>query len=413
MKYDHRDLPIQQKSGVTIGMSMTEKQGGSDVRLNTTTASPIESHRQGPGCSYSLRGHKWFTSAPMSDAFLTLAKVAGSEALSCFIVPRWLPDGSRNEGFRVMRLKDKLADRANASSEVEYEGAWAQMIGGEGLGVKTIIEMVQSTRLDCTLGSAAGARRALQQQCIIVKADIRVGPHRAAPDEEPAGGPVVEAEAHTMLAFHMASAFDKWHNEGSEADRDVFRIGVSVSKYFVTKRLPALTYECLEVFGGNGFVEDFPMSRLFRHSPLNSIWEGSGNVIALDVLRGSKQLPMLWKDILLCEGADSGLDQYLKVLERDIQKLLKMNPLEAQRHARNLVDRLAMAMEASALIRFGDSKVAESFIDILLCEGADAGLDQYLKALERDVQKLLNMNLLEAQRHARNLVDRLAMAMEA
>lgn len=366
--YDPSNKPIEEKLGVTIGMSMTEKQGGSDVRSNTTTAKPVNPQATCEGSPYLLTGHKWFTSAPMSDAYLTLATASDTSAPSCFLVPRWLPDGSRNSGFQVMRLKDKLADRANASSEVEYRDAYGVMLGAPGKGVKTIIEMVQSTRLDCTLGSAATNRRALQLALNHTSERSAFG-HRLI--DQPLMRSVladlcIESEAHTLTAMRMAAAFDRYYDSTDSADeqeKNTFRIGVTVSKYFVTKRSPAFVYECMETMGGNGFVEDFPMAKLFRHSPLNSIWEGSGNVIALDILRGFAAVPALMADISSCRGADSRLDSYVQHLERSLMRVGK-DPLSAgsQRAARNLVDRLAVAMQASIMIRFGDARVAQAFL---------------------------------------------------
>lgn len=374
--YDPRDVPISEKAGITIGMSMTEKQGGSDVRANRTTATQLSS---GNEVEYELNGHKWFTSAPMCDAFLTLAQVPSqddnsksSNAPTCFLVPRWKPDGTRNSGFQVMRLKNKLGDLANASSEVEYRDAYAIRVGPIGRGVRTIIDMVQSTRLDCTLGSAAAARKAVQ-----VAINHTVG--RSAFGQTLITHPLmrnvladlcVESEAHTLTAMYMARSFDRHYNRDITEQEHfpvnnsaVMRAGVSVAKYFVTKRLPGFTYECMEVMGGNGYVEDFPMARLFRQSPLNSIWEGSGNVIALDILRAHKELPALIQDISCCKGSDRRLDAYLEALTHSVEVVLK-DPmsLQAQRGARNIVDRLAVAMIASVQLRFGDPQMAEAYI---------------------------------------------------
>ena len=263
--YDSRDVPIEQKTGITAGMSMTEKQGGSDVRSNTTMATPMNPNKTGQGSEYVLNGHKWFTSAPMCDVFLTLSKTtSNSKSPSCFLVPRWLPNGDRNEGFRVMRLKDKLADRSNASSEVEYDNAHAVMVGEEGKGVKTIIEMVQSTRLDCALGSAGMGRRALHET-------LHYTANRSAFGAKLQDLPLmqnlladlcVEAEANTLMSMKMSHLYNHSNMMDAEEEskavmedenmspddaRNLFRIGVAISKYFITKRLPNYVYECMEV----------------------------------------------------------------------------------------------------------------------------------------------------------------------
>ncbi|GMI26273.1 hypothetical protein TeGR_g5509 [Tetraparma gracilis] len=280
--YDGRNLPMSEKTGITVGMSMTEKQGGSDVRANTTTATPT-----GRLGEHSLVGHKWFTSAPNSDCFLTLAKVDGK--VSCFVVPRWLEDGwvggeggkSRfNEGLQFQRLKDKLGDKSNASSEVEYRGAIGYLLGEIGRGVPDIIEMVHHTRLECALGSAGAMQRALSLA-------VHHAKHRDAFGSALVDQPLmqllladlaVESKAATLMAIRLARGF--------EEEDDVFaRVAVAASKYHVCKRQPAFAYECLEILGGNGYCETFPLARMFRASPLNSVWEGSGNVMALDVLR--------------------------------------------------------------------------------------------------------------------------------
>lgn len=276
--YDPACRPAAEKAGVTIGMAMTEKQGGSDVRANSTRAQPV-----GEEGWYRIDGHKWFCSAPMCDAFLTLAYADGG--LTCFLVPRWLPDGTRNAGFRVMRLKDKLGDRSNASSEIEYHGALAQRVGPDGRGVATIIQMVQHTRLDCVTGSAAQMRFALANA-------LWHTAHRSAFQkrliDQPAMAAVLadlalESEAATATALRLAQAFD---------DNDpLARLLTPVAKYWVCKRAPGMVCEAMEAHGGVGYVENGPMPRLFRQSPLNAIWEGSGNVIALDVLRAMAREP--------------------------------------------------------------------------------------------------------------------------
>lgn len=321
--YDPRDVPISEKSSITMGMSMTEKQGGSDVRANTTVAQ-FETSSPSGHKAFLLKGHKWFTSAPMSDAFLTLAKTRVDAPPSCFLVPRWRFDGTRNSGFKVMRLKQKCGDRSNASSEVEYDGAWGLLLGEESRGVKTIIEMVNCTRMDCTLGAAGGSRKALMLALNHAASRNAFG---ASLNAHPLMQNVltdlcVEAEAHTLTAFHMAQLFSDFESKvisgGSDCDRagELFRTAVSVAKYYVTKRQPNFVYECMEIMGGNGYVQDFQMESLFRQSPLNSIWEGSGNVMALDVLRAYKSLPLLLDSIAEPKGVDSSFDNYMKVIQK-------------------------------------------------------------------------------------------------
>ncbi|PRY92040.1 putative acyl-CoA dehydrogenase [Hasllibacter halocynthiae] len=305
-RYDPANAPAAGKAGATIGMAMTEKQGGSDVRANTTRAHPVGDDE------YELVGHKWFCSAPMSDAFLTLAYAPGG--LTCLLVPRWRPDGTKN-AVHLMRLKDKLGDRSNASSEIEYQGAWARRVGEEGRGVRTIIDMVQGTRLDCIAGSAGGMRAALTEALWHAR-------HRSAFQkrliDQPAMRGVLadlclEAEAATALMLRVARAFDAAPADGAEAA--FARIATPIAKYHVCKRQPGFVYEALEAHGGAGYVEEGPMPRLFRQSPLNAIWEGSGNVIALDVLRalsrGPEALEVLRGALAAARGRDGRFDDRL------------------------------------------------------------------------------------------------------
>ena len=371
--YDPSNQPIELKSGITIGMSMTEKQGGSDVRSNTTIAKPEDDRQTGCGNSYLLKGHKWFTSSPMSDSFLTLSKTINkSDQLSCFLVPRWCSNGKRNSSFNIMRLKNKLGDRANASSEVEYNDAWALMIGEEGNGIKTILQMVQFTRLDCIIGAAGGSRRALQLA-------LNHANTRSAFGSKLIKQPLMEnlladlcitAEACTLSAIRMCEAFSD-SEKGDAHATDLFRIGVAILKYYCTKLQPNFTYECLEIFGGNGFTSDFPIEKLFRHSPLNSIWEGSGNVMTLDVLRASNCLPSLLKEIKSSKGMDSTFDSYIKSIESSLPSLLYQNNdiktmLEAQRAGRYITDRLALALIGSIMLRYGHERTAKAFIETRL-----------------------------------------------
>ncbi|MFF5077828.1 isovaleryl-CoA dehydrogenase [Actinoplanes sp. NPDC000266] len=330
------------KRGLIAGMGMTEKQGGSDVRANTTKA---EKSNDG---TYRLTGHKWFTSAPMSDLFLVLAQA--DQGLSCFLVPRVLPDGTRNV-FRIQRLKDKLGNRSNASSEPEFDGTTAWLVGPEGQGVRTIIEMVAMTRLDCVTGSAAGMRAALSQA-------IHHTRHRSAFGGPLAGKPVmravladmaIESEAATLLAMRLAGAVDR----GEQAFQ---RLAVAAGKYWVCKRQPVLVGEALECLGGNGYVEDSGMPRLYRDAPLNSIWEGSGNVQALDVLRTLRKEPDALAAFLAETEAATGADRRL---DAAITALKNERPDEAD--ARRVVERLALVLQGSLLVRHAPPEVADAF----------------------------------------------------
>ena len=372
-------------------MSMTEKQGGSDVKANTTRAVPENTSHTGEGHAYRLWGHKWFTSAPMCDGFLTLAKVSSTNELSaeslaqtrstCFLVPRWLPDGSRNSGFRVMRLKDKLADRANASSEIEYHGAYGQMLGEEGKGLQTILQMVQMTRLDCTLGAAGGARKSLSLALNHAQGRSAFGlPLIQQPMMQNVLTDLcITAEACTLSAMRMATAHARstcgiaagFSSDQVKHEADLFRVGVAILKYYCTKQQPQFTYECMEVFGGNGFTEDMPMAKLFRHSPLNSIWEGSGNVMALDVLRASSSLPAFLQEMSSgLKGIDPYFTQYCVDLSRILKSIQQLTEAqhsagEGQRYARFLVDRLAIGFQASLLLKYGNANgaAASAFIE--------------------------------------------------
>ncbi|MGH3647436.1 MAG: acyl-CoA dehydrogenase family protein [Micromonosporaceae bacterium] len=341
------------KRGILAGMGMTEKQGGSDVRTNTTVATPTAE----PGV-YTLRGHKWFTSAPMCDVFLVLAQAP--EGLSCFLVPRILPDGSRNT-FRIQRLKDKLGNRSNASSEPEFDGTVAWLVGPEGRGVKTIIEMVNYTRLDCVANTATLMRKAL------VEAAHHVA-HRSAFGARLIDQPLmrnvladlaVESEAATTLTLRLAGAADR-AIRGDEGERAFRRIATAIGKYWVTKRGPDFTAEALECLGGNGYVEDSGMPRLYREAPLLSIWEGSGNVNALDVLRALGSEPAtaeaLLTELSAVRGADARLDAVLVRIERELSD---RDAIESR--ARRLVELMALALQGSLLVRHAPAPVADAF----------------------------------------------------
>ena len=354
--YDPRNVSALEKPGAIAGMGMTEKQGGSDVRANTTRA---ERTGDGTDGTWALTGHKWFCSAPMSDIFLVLAQAPGG--LSCFLVPRWLPDGDRNEGFRVMRLKDKLGNRSNASSEIELDGAVAWLVGEEGRGVRTIIDMVAHTRLDCVLGATSTMRQATAQA-------LHHAAHRSAFGSTLVDQPLmrvvladlaVESEAATVTAMRLARAFDD-AARGDEAAGAVRRIATAVGKYWTCKRLPTHVGEALECLGGNGYVEESIMPRLFRESPLNGIWEGSANVICLDVLRAMAREPVALEafvgEIDAARGADARLDATVARVRHELGDLVG---IEAR--ARRVVGAMGLALQGSLLVRFGHPAVAEAF----------------------------------------------------
>jgi putative acyl-CoA dehydrogenase len=362
--YDGADRPAHEKAGNIAGMGMTEKQGGSDVRANTTRAEPAADG------TWRLTGHKWFCSAPMSDVFLMLAQAPGG--LSCFLVPRWLPDGTRNAGFRLMRLKDKLGNRSNASSEVELDGAVAWPVGEEGRGVRTIIGMVTHTRLDCVLGATATMRQATVQA--VHHATHRRAFGRALVDQPLMGNVLadlaLESEAATVTALRLARAFDEADRGDEQADA-FRRLATAVAKYWVCKRQPMHVGEALECLGGNGYVEESIMPRLFRESPLNGIWEGSGNVMCLDVLRAMAREPATL-DAFLAEvdparHAEARLDAAVTALQKELTDL---DAIEAR--ARRIVERMALVLQASLLVRHGPPEVADAFVASRL--DGDAGL---------------------------------------
>ncbi|HEV7772799.1 MAG TPA: acyl-CoA dehydrogenase family protein [Conexibacter sp.] len=356
-QYDPRDVPADEKAGALCGMGMTEKQGGSDVRTNATIATPIGDG--GPGSEYELFGHKWFTSAPMCDLFLVLAQVEDA-GISCFAMPRWRPDGSRND-FQLQRLKDKLGNRSNASSEIEFRGAWAQLIGEPGRGVPTIIEMVNHTRLDCVAGSAAGMRWA-----------VSLATHHAAYRsafgrlliEQPLMTNVladlcVESEAATLSAMRLARAYDK--AGAGDADAQAFkRIATAVLKYWVCKRTAPHAAEALEVLGGNGYVEESGLPRLYREAPLNSVWEGSGNVMCLDVLRAllkePEAAPALFAELAETDGADPRLDAHVAKLRVELADFA-----DIELRARRVVEAMALALQGSLIVRYSPKPVADAF----------------------------------------------------
>ncbi|MGW0561839.1 acyl-CoA dehydrogenase family protein [Streptomyces sp. NPDC003016] len=338
------------KAGALLGMGMTEKQGGSDVRANTTSAQPLAGEGE-----YLLTGHKWFCSAPMSDGFLVLAQAPGG--LSCFLVPRVLADGTRNV-FRIQRLKDKLGNRSNASSEVEFDGTWARLVGEEGRGVRTIIEMVAATRLDCVVGSAALMRQSVAQAA-------HHAAYRGAFGSKLIDKPLMrnvladlalESEAATTLAMRLAAAYDS----DTEQDRAFLRLAVPAAKYWVTKRCTPVAAEALECLGGNGYVEESGMPRLLREAPLNSIWEGSGNVQALDALRALQREPQALNAFLTEIGRARGADHRLDAAVKDLlTELADLEGLEGR--ARRVVERMALVLQGSLLVRWAPPEVADAF----------------------------------------------------
>ncbi|HSN05925.1 MAG TPA: acyl-CoA dehydrogenase family protein [Candidatus Angelobacter sp.] len=360
------DLGDGTKPSALVGMAMTEKQGGSDVRANTTVAVP--DGVGGPGSAYHLTGHKWFCSAPMSDAFLVLAQATGpgGEGLSCFLVPRVLPDGTRNV-FRIQRLKDKLGNRSNASAEIELDGTVGVMVGDPGRGVRTIIEMVNRTRLDCVLGTAAGMRQGVAEAVWHAR-------HRSAFGrllvEQPAMSAVLadlalESEAATATAMRLARA----HDEDS-GDQHFRRLATAVSKYWICKRGPQHAYEAMECLGGNGYTEEFPLARRYREQPVLAVWEGSGNVIALDVLRAMHREPesleAFHAEASLARGGHPLLDAHFDRVADGIRAILRADRPDAERGARRLVEQMALALQASLLVRFAPAAVSEAFVETRL-----------------------------------------------
>jgi putative acyl-CoA dehydrogenase len=354
LAYDPGLAPLADKAGALCGMAMTEKQGGSDVRAITTGAAPVGDDL------WRLTGHKWFCSAPMSDAFLVLAQAPAG--LSCFLVPRVLPDGARN-GFHLQRLKDKLGNRANASAEVELDGATGWLVGEAGRGLAAILEMVNHTRLDCVVGSAALMRQAVAQA-------THHAAHRGAFGRRLADQPLmanvladlaVESEAATCLAMRVAGAFDR--AAGDPAEASLRRLATAVAKYWVCKRAPAVAAEALECLGGNGYVEESGLPRLYREAPLNSLWEGAGNINSLDVLRvlarQPESLEALLAEVAPARAAEPRLDRAAVAVER--QLAAAPDPVGLQAGARRLVERLGVLLQGALLVRFGHPAVADAF----------------------------------------------------
>ncbi len=360
--YDPRFLPVREKSGALLGMGMTEKQGGSDVRANTTRAERLSDR----GREFLITGHKWFISAPMCDAFLILAQAP--KGITCFLLPRWTPTGEKNN-FYIQRLKDKMGNRSNASGEVEFASAWARQVGEEGRGVNTIIEMVNHTRLDCAIASAGLMRQALVQA-------VHHCRHRQAFGKLLIDQPLmrqvladltVESEAATLLVARLAASFDA---RAADAQGRAFsRIATAICKYWLCKRSPLHVGEALECLGGNGYVEESIMPRLYREAPLYGIWEGSGNVICLDILRALSKDPAtaqaLLAELKTTAGSDPRLDRFVATIQSELGDILKPSSGKVGGHevrARRLAERLALALQASLVVRHGRSEIAEAFL---------------------------------------------------
>ncbi|HKY94666.1 MAG TPA: acyl-CoA dehydrogenase family protein [Kiloniellales bacterium] len=365
--YDPRALYAKEKAGISVGMAMTEKQGGSDLRATMTSAVPA-SARRGSGAPYLLTGHKWFFSVPMSDLILTLART--DKGVSCFLATGWLPDGHRNR-LKLQRLKDKCGNRSNASSEVEFYGLDAVMVGEEGRGIATCIEMAHLTRLDFAVGSAGLMRQAVSQA--INHTSTRRAFQRSLVDQPIMRAVVadlaVESEAMLWLTLRLIHALDRSESERAEAL--LSRIGTPIAKYWACKRAPHVVVEALECHGGNGYIAEHLMERLYREAPLNGIWEGTGNVICLDVLRSMQREPETVRafldEVALAKGQDARLDVHLADLERRLAQPAALEPV-----ARQIVERMALALQASLLLRYSVPAVAEVFLATRL--GGDWGL---------------------------------------
>ncbi|MEZ5573053.1 MAG: acyl-CoA dehydrogenase family protein [Halioglobus sp.] len=377
--YDPRNIPYTEKSALTIGMGMTEKQGGSDVRANTTSARALGA--QGPGEAYELVGHKWFTSAPMCDAFLVLAQTSGG--LSCFLVPRWREDGSKNP-IQVQRLKNKMGNVANASSEIELRGALGWMVGQEGRGVPAIIEMVAMTRFDCMIGSSAGQRQATAQAVNHALTRSVFGKHLI---DQPLMRNVLadlqlEVEGSLAITMRMGEALDRsLAAGGNEHEKLLLRLGLPTGKYWICKRTPFHAYEAMECLGGNGVTEDFILARLYRDAPINAIWEGSGNVQALDMLRALGRSPEVldawYAELNKTRGQSTVLDAAVKEAQHALA-----DTAEVEYRARRTVDQLALTMQASLLVQAGNHAVADAFIASRLGQSGDRNFGTLPRGLD-------------------------------
>ncbi len=385
-EYDERDIPISQKKSIWLGMGMTEKQGGSDVRANETIAVPVA--ESGRGQAYLLTGHKWFFSAPMCDAHLVVAKTE-QDGLACFFVPRWLEDGTKNP-IHIQRLKDKVGNRSNSSSEVEFKEAWGIMIGEAGRGIPTIIEMANYTRLTCSVGSTAMLRQALVQCIAYTRQRKAFGKHLA---EQPLmqallADLALETEAAMQLSFHLAHCYET-DDALSVAWK---RIMTPASKFWICKRTVELSGEAMEVFGGNGYVDNSIMARIFKEAPVNTIWEGSGNVMCLDVLRAISRdvesIEILFQDLATTAMQDEQLKQELQ----NLFQLFQQKPDELQFMGRSLVSRLVILAQAVLLKRHAPDYVADGFIQSRYSpfHGRVVGM---LEMKQPDVERLLHRAL--------------------
>lgn len=355
-EYDPRDVPIPQKSSILVGMGMTEKQGGSDLRANSTQAHPLGA--EGRGQAYELVGHKWFFSAPMCDAHLVLAQTESGP--SCFFVPRWRPDGTRN-AIHIQRLKDKVGNRSNSSSEVEFDRAWGRMVGEEGRGIPTIIGMATFSRLSCVIGSSALMRQAVVQSLHYARHRMAFGRKLA---EQPLMRAVLadmalESEAATTLMMRLARAFE---NADQPGEQQWCRIIMPAAKFWVCKRAVELTGEAMEVWGGNGYVETGPMARLFREAPVNSIWEGSGNVICLDVLRAIGRDPLGARDLMSALQDKCAGNPALRAAARNILTCLELPQERLEFGARRFVQQLVLLAQAVLLVEHAPAFVSDAFI---------------------------------------------------
>ncbi|MCY0909325.1 MAG: acyl-CoA dehydrogenase family protein [Sulfobacillus thermotolerans] len=353
LAYDPELRPVSTKPGALCGMALTEKQGGSDLRTTMTVAHPVD--RAGSGEPYWLTGDKWFCSAPMSDVFLTLARTP--EGVSCFALPRIRPDGRRNS-VQIQRLKDKLGNRSNASSEVTFQDAWAWMVGEPGRGVPLIMEMVTRDRLDCILGSTAGMRQGVAEAMWYAEHRLAFGRHLV--DQSLMATVLadlcLESEAATASALRLARAYD---DEADEQERLFRRVATPVLKYWVCKRGAHHAAEAMECLGGNGYIETFPLARRYREQPLLSIWEGSGNVVCLDVLRSLRvagTLDAFLVELRAAAGTHRQYDTFVDDLAADLRR-----PEDQERRARQLTERMALALQGSLLLRFAPTPVAEAF----------------------------------------------------
>lgn len=388
-EYDERDIPMSQKKSIWLGMGMTEKQGGSDVRANETVAVPVS--ETGRGQAYLLTGHKWFFSAPMCDAHLVVAKTE-QDGLACFFVPRWLEDGSKN-AIHIQRLKDKVGNRSNSSSEVEFHEAWGTMMGEAGRGIPTIIEMANYTRLTCSVGSSAMLRQALVQCVSYTRQRKAFGKYLA---DQPLMQAVLvdvalETEAAVQLSFHLAHCYES-EDPLCLAWR---RIMTPASKFWICKRAVELTGEMMEVFGGNGYVDTGIMARIFKEAPVNTIWEGSGNVMCLDVLRAIQRdrdsIELLFQDLASTASEDEILNHELQ----DLFKLFQQSSEELEFMGRSLVSRLSIVAQAVLLKRYAPDFVADAFIQTRYSafHGRVTGMISKNMDVERLLERVLSSSI--------------------